>query len=275
MPSKSKIPKRKKRRKPSNTKWTEDFIWQAYALARTGMSDTTIGKALGFDTASMNRYKKNYPALVNAMSAGRKGMVLPGDSPVNSFHDFVLGRLPEHLQEIWTEIMDIDDERPGSVGLEEIDKLFHREPIRSRQMVFVHAFIHCNFNFRAACSKVGISEHTYRQWRIEDPGFAEICKVIHAAKKDFFESALCNLVAEHNPSAVIFANKTFNRDRGYAEKVEVNHTGRIEHNVNVVSIDDLSLPLETRRQILQAMKDRQNAIELKEDDAGTYSTESE
>ncbi len=80
----------------------------------------------------------------------------------------------------------------------------------------------------------------------------EVVKQTHEAKKDLFESALVGLVKQGEPSAVVFANKTLNRDRGYNDKVEVTHVLGEQH-----SVEDLQLSLEQRKEILAAIRDAQ------------------
>ena len=50
------------------------------------------------------------------------------------------------------------------------------------------------------------------------------------------------------------ANKTFNKSRGYTEKVDIGISGNINHQHNIVHIDNLNLPIETRKQILDELR---------------------
>ena len=70
-------------------------------------------------------------------------------------------------------------------------------------------------------------------------------------KCNFFEEALVDLVAMRNPGAVMFVNRTKNADRGYSEKIQVEHSGAIATSV---SVDELELPMETRKELLRAVR---------------------
>ena len=52
-------------------------------------------------------------------------------------------------------------------------------------------------------------------------------------------------------SAIIFANRTLNRDRGYSEKLLVEHSGTIQHLL--IPLQRLNLPMEVLLQIEEAM----------------------
>ena len=57
-------------------------------------------------------------------------------------------------------------------------------------------------------------------------------------------------------------NKTFNKDRGYNDKIELSVEGSVQHeHVHAhISVDELDLSLEVKREILQAirLRNRQN-----------------
>src|SRR5690606_21892274 len=81
--------------------------------------------------------------------------------------------------------------------------------------------------------------------------------------KNFIEDGLMDLIEIRNPNAVIFANKTLNRDRGYDEKIEVHHSGQVNHK-HEFSIDQLNLDTETKRKVLNAIREQQKALEAPE-----------
>jgi hypothetical protein len=67
-------------------------------------------------------------------------------------------------------------------------------------------------------------------------------------KKHFFENALIDLTIMRNPFAVVHVNKTLNRDMGYGEKIEVEHT----HTHSMLPVEKFSMAL--RLQIEAEMK---------------------
>jgi len=90
-----------------------------------------------------------------------------------------------------------------------------------------------------ACRQVGISRDTHYRWLKEDPKYKKYLEDAHFNQKDFGEHALMKLVREGNASAVLFFNKTINKDRGYIEKQE------IEHSTSGVKIE-VSIPEEIK-----------------------------
>lgn len=74
-----------------------------------------------------------------------------------------------------------------------------------------------------ACKVVGISRQTHYRWIDEDEDYAEKCNNLDTRKLkgDFIESKLLKLVDKEIPSAVIHASKTYNRERGYGERLEI------------------------------------------------------
>jgi hypothetical protein len=109
----------------------------------------------------------------------------------------------------------------------------------------------------------GIPTATVRRWRENDPQFLALMKDAENAKKDFFESSLIQLAAAGDSGIVKFVNETYNADRGYNRKSEVNHTGSINHNLNVVSMESLApyLDFDTKTKILEAMRQRDLAMQ--------------
>ncbi len=85
-----------------------------------------------------------------------------------------------------------------------------------------------------AAKKTGISAESHRLWMRDDSEYRNKIKAIKMMKQDFVESKLMEKVEEGDISAVIFASKTVNRDRGYADKVELSGT------VNVNQFSNLS-----------------------------------
>jgi len=232
------------------TVWRDEFIIEAYNLARGGMKERKIAEILGvsFHTFLIWENKKNPFRL--SIQKGRKEY-RGKNNKTASFRDYVYKRLPRELRLIWNRINKLD-KRKG--GLEKIEAILDRKGKRVRQQLFLHAWISGNFSISEALRKVNISRTTLRRWKKDDPGFAELVKQIPWFKKNFFEDALSGLVAGGDTSAIIFVNRTFNRDRGYNEKVEVDMNLSGEIDQNVMSVDMMKLPLQTRKEILKSLR---------------------
>lgn len=226
--------------------------FMVFDLARTGMSDVDIAEHLDVTPQHFCKWKKK-TEIINALKQARKG----GDRKVDvsTFKDFVAGRLPKHLRELWQEIERAEDE---TNRIELVEVLLSRAGKRARQQLFLHAFLSSMYNVSTACRMVNITRNCFMKWVREDPDFGELIEEMQQIKKDFGESALLNLIRSGDSKATIFFNKTQNRDRGYGESLEITN----KHDP-AMSIDELELPLETRREILRAIraKREQNTIE--------------
>lgn len=86
-----------------------------------------------------------------------------------------------------------------------------------------------------ACKQVGISRQTHYKWLKTDENYKYFFEEIEFVSKDFGENALKKLIKEGNPSAIIFFNKTKNKDRGYCEKLELEHMGDNQMTINLIT----------------------------------------
>lgn len=233
-------------------KWSDGHYVTAYEQARAGLSNTQIAKALGVNLVTLKAWLKRKKYLRRAIEKGRS---LSLATPDRSFADFVYGRLPQHLQELWDNLNRCDNR---SLGVERIEALLENQGKTARQHLFVHALVASSFSKTEAMRVVNVTPRTVRLWIEEDPEFAELVDGIMECKKDFLEAGLMQLVAEGDSAATIFANKTLNRDRGYNDKQEVVVQGGIEHNhhhhIHVVPVQALDqLPFVKRMELLDAI----------------------
>jgi Zn ribbon nucleic-acid-binding protein len=164
----------------------------------------------------------------------------------------VFGHLSKEAQKVWDEIQFWGENKVSS---EKVEGVLVGQQKRLRQELFIHALVRQNFDLSSACAMVHLSASTIARWKYTDLEFRQLVEEIEWHKKNFFERALVDLVEERNPAVVIFANRTKNADRGYNEKVSVEHSGRVD--VGLIDIDSLDLDLETRRKILTAMERHQ------------------
>ncbi len=230
--------------------WKDELYLKIHDLAKTGMSETKIAAALGVTTTTFLKWKKQKSAIRESLKLGR---ATNGDDEQETFRDYVYKRLPVELQELWNDIMAMES-LPN--GLARIEKMLANAGLRARQHLFVHALTAFNFNASRACRKLNVSRKTFEFWCYNDPQFHELIDEINWHKGNYFEDALVAAVTRGDTAAVVFANRTFNRDRGYSEKHEIVHKGGIDINVKQgpVRVADLNLPLAVRQQLLGAMK---------------------
>lgn len=245
-------------------KWDESIYFRAYEMARSGMSETRIAEMLGTTYVTWVRWKDKYPALVKALEAARSCK-----DAITTFKDYVYSQLPTELQTLWKELQDIEEKK---LGREFIEAVLKNQGIRVRQHLWVHALIARNFNASDACRITGIAVSTLTQWMQRDKNFAALVDQINWHKGNFFEAGLVRLVAAGDSAATIYANKTFNRDRGYGDKQQVDHNhnvvvkGVVRHEKEELDLTELDLDPRTMRIMLTAIRKRRQLLEGVDDE---------
>jgi hypothetical protein len=233
---------------------------KVYQLAKAGLGNLQIARALGVEYKTFWLWRDVHPEVQWALDEARKT-----DGKAETFLEYVYDHLPEDLQDSWREILK-SDKQGGSVVLE---KMLKDKGRKGRQMLFLHALLHHNFNLSKACKAVMIPKTTLDTWLAADEEFSRLIEEMDWHKKNYFEDAFFQLVKEGNPSAVIYANKTYNADRGYGSKKviekNVNVSGSIAHGHAILDVSELDLPLEQRKKILQAMRAKKEALPQLED----------
>lgn len=232
--------------------FNESFYLKAYELSKSGMSNKRIGETLGVGRRQFLTWLRKKPAFKEAIERGRKGST---HKEVSNFREYVYDQLPDNLRRVWNDINQFEVE-PN--GLSRIEAMLEDKGSKVRKHLFLYALVHANFNASLACKKVNVPFSTFKGWCEHDPEFQDLIEEINIHKGNFFEGALIGLVAQGDTQATVFANRTFNANRGYNPKstVDVNINGQLNHKVGVVRVDDLNLSLETRRQILEATRQK-------------------
>jgi hypothetical protein len=232
--------------------WNPEKVFDVYELAKSGMTASKIAGAIGVTLITFRKWEKKKPLLREAIRRGRK-VYKNNCNGGPSFRDYIYKRLPLKLKKLWKEIHKLENVKGG---LERINAILEKRGVRVRQHLFIYAWTYSNFSISSALRRVCISRSTFDNWRINDPGFAELVEEIEWHKKNFFEDSLCALIKGGDTAATIFANKTKNRDRGYGEvkksAIDLNITGEVKHTF--VPIENLKLSLSTRKEILECLK---------------------
>lgn len=243
----TKIKKQIKKRRSRVDGFQDTMYVQIYEHIREGRSFQDTASIIGVSKKTLLQWKKTNPAVADAVSRARQRCDIQ-ESQTESFLSYVYNRLPPELQGVWDRMEEWEVEENGIMKTE---ALLQNEGKMVRMHLFVHALVACDFNVSEACRKVNIPIKTLNYWITNEPDFGKIIEQIQIFKKDFFESALVRKVREGETSAIIFANKTYNRDRGYNEKVELEVQGNIQQT-HVIDVSLLNLPLEIKRAILDA-----------------------
>lgn len=79
-----------------------------------------------------------------------------------------------------------------------------------------------------ACKIVGISRVTHYEWLQTDEAYAEQVSNIKDIALDFAESQLHKRMKDGSDTAIIFYLKTQGKKRGYIEKQQIEHSGKME-----------------------------------------------
>lgn len=232
-------------------KFRDEFYLRAYLVARTGAKNSAIAKALGVSQKQFKVWVENRPALKESITLARNSS---DGKNAKTFSDYVYDRLTPKLKRLWEELEELHDDPQSTT--KQVERLFQNHGTQSRQRIFLHAVINSNFNYSTALRMANISKRTLDRWLINDPSFGELLDELQWHKANFFEDSLVALVGIKDVDATLFANRTFNRDRGYGDKIQhdVNVSGSVAVNVSVIDVDDLDLPFRVRKEILQAVR---------------------
>jgi urocanate hydratase len=82
-----------------------------------------------------------------------------------------------------------------------------------------------------ACKIAGVGRSTYYEWLEKDEDFAKQVREIENITLDFAESQLHKQIKGGNTPATIFYLKTKGKKRGYVERQEVVHEGKLENQI--------------------------------------------
>ena len=82
-------------------------------------------------------------------------------------------------------------------------------------------------NATEAARAVGLHRSTPYDWRREDAAFAAEWDGIFESLKDFAESKLQIAIGRGQAWAICFFLKCRAKDRGYIERVDINHSGKL------------------------------------------------
>lgn len=246
----------------ASTAWKDIYILDAYLYAKQGLKESRIAEAIGVSYITFCKWKNTNKAFKEALGRGKSETGDGGET----FFEYVFKTLPDELKVYWKRLCQYHKE-PNT--LKRVQALMEDAGKQVRQHLFLHSLAVTHYNLNEACRKVGIPLTTYHHWVNTDSNFGAMVEMMEQAKKNFFESALHRKVYEGDTKAIIFANSTKNKDRGYGKELSVNHSGQINHAHAhaVLDLDKLDLPLDVRRQVLIAYEKKRaegQAIELEE-----------
>lgn len=232
---------------PRTSLYKKEYNIQVYNLARMGLREKDIARKFGVTLATFRLWRKKKTIFRKYYRKGRNEYKGRGVEPF-SFRDYIYDKLPLDLRYVWNKINRIEKLKGGR---DKIEALLEEGGKRVRQHLFIFAWTQSNFSVSRAMSKVNLSRSTFNAWKI-DPEFAKLVEEIDTIKGDFLEEHLYKLVGAGDTSATIHANKTFNRNRGYGDKLDLRVSGELDSVV--MTLSELELPIEVRKELLKAMR---------------------
>lgn len=247
------------------TAWKDEFLVRVYKLARSGLRDKPLARCLGVGGKTFASWVASKPALADALEQGRDdgGRQRLGGSSYQGFKRFAYDNLPPDARKLWNQLDRVYRLAPGrtrEARRAAMRAVLESQGKRMRQSLFLQALVASNFVMSIACRTVDLTPHAVRQWARKDRAFAELVAGIHQSKAAFFESALLGLVARHDSAATIWANKTYNRARGYGSQDQ--EAGESTSSGRRYGMDELDLPPEVLRIVLDKARERSRRLSL-------------
>lgn len=226
-----------------------DFILDFYDAWLRSDDPGKVATALNISsTTVMNAWIAKHPELRQAkeLADSRRGSR-------DTFSGYIFKHLSSEAQKIWEQIKFWDD----ASAYDKIETVLNGQTKRIRQELFIHALVSSNFDISEALRMCSMARSTFNHWRDTDLEFRQLVEEIQWHKKNFFERALMDLVETRHPSAVMFVNRTINADRGYTEKMEVQHSGYLGGGIR---FEELDLDLDTKKKVLEAIRRKKEVV---------------
>jgi hypothetical protein len=230
--------------------WNDEFYVQVYQLAKSGANVGLIANTLGVRPAQFRKWMDDRPALGVALQEGVKR-----DNSMQA--NYIFGCLSEKAKRVWERVCKAEKQKSS---LKKIELLFDEGGDGIRKELFLHVFSRTYFNATEACRKVRIPYKVFKRWVEEDPEFSGLIAEMQDHKGDLYESRLTEVAVEdRDVAALIFCAKTYNRKRGYNEKLEIEHSGSIKNDLVIELGEELldRLSQGARREILEVSKQMQ------------------
>lgn len=222
-------------------KFEPALIFKVYDLAKAGVSQTKIASACGVSLNTLDAWTQKYPEVAEALRRGYAAR--EQGSGVATFKEYVHRNIPSYLRPIWDEVVTVFEDADAGAHAR-LMALMENQGKRARQNLFVHAWVHADFDASEACRVMGVSKRTLDSWLASDPDFAELVDEVEWHKDNFYEGAFVRLVKAGDSAAVLHAVKSRLRHKGYDTKTVIEHQGSVGHDhvhvVTAAQLDGLS-----------------------------------
>jgi len=229
-------------------KLTQEEKFIVYDMAKEGTSSSNILRALALKNIHKQKIKEEILKIIKIANKNKSKQA----EEKNPLTDFVIGNLSEKTRNMFLILKDNIEGADGKIGCAEaIDFVLQGQPKEIRQKLFLQALVDSCFNVNYARKMINLSSAQLSIWK-KDPEFLKMINELQMYKKNFYESKLIKLVDMGDSAATIFANKTFNRDLGYGDRVDVKHTHEHKH----LNIDNLNISLKAKKELLAAIQNK-------------------
>jgi hypothetical protein len=218
------------------------------------MNDKQIGAAMGVTGMTIKNWKEKKPAFKEALEKARE----PRQN-MDTCMSLLESRMSPKVRKLWDKLTAWQNE-PNAVR--KIEALLEKGGMHARQLLFVNALYAFSFNINDACRFVNIRRATFNKWVHSEPGFAELFDEVRESISDVLVSNLLKASNAGDVSATIFGCKTLARDRGFQERLEVEHTHK-----GSLAIEDMKLDKKVLRELRRALQERRETPSM-----GTRST---
>jgi len=100
--------------------------------------------------------------------------------------------------------------------------------LKKQQIQFLALFEKNAGIIKTTCKKLGIDRQTFYNWKKYNEEFAKRVEDIEEGMIDFVEGKLYEAIRERELTAILFYLKCKGKKRGYVERQELEHSGKIE-----------------------------------------------
>lgn len=232
--------------------WDDEFYVRCYQLAKTGSTNGQIASILGYSMESFRKVREERPALDKALKEAREK---------KGIGNFIYGKLSKEAQACWRRVMSAEKEVNS---VRKIEKLFGVYGEGIKKELFLHCLAATYFNPTKACRKLGMPLREYKTWVENDFEFAQLMLEMQEHRSDFYDEAFNDLIVKREPSVVLHAQKTFNGNKGFSDKLKVEHTGEVK-STQVLELSEQLLgllSLGAKREVMKALEQLEDQKQL-------------
>ena len=112
-------------------------------------------------------------------------------------------------------------------------------PLSDDQEALLKALFDSRGIVTEACRKTGNSRDTHYRWMKENEAYAEAYASIEDSAIDFVEGMMFERIEDGSDGLIKFYLATKGKKRGYIERTEVEHSGKVESSITELTNEQL------------------------------------